>query len=432
MRSGYHRGMARTPALYPPELASYVVEHWPKDVPLRVSRADLCEALSVAFQVSLTAEEARALRFRLLLTPPSDLPEAGRPNEGVLRLKFDHPRAFNVDEVRRLAPSTPFESTLIGVSHHEDTLAIWGIAHSGPAWLSPAWGGRAVVPTWTHDPIVHVTGPGQLAVRHAGKLVGGLERGALVDTTMDVFDSEWLRDAFAREREEARAELTVDEAAHTLPATLAMSFFGRVTQHMLRRCIQLVRDAQHGGLILLADASCALDADTRKTNLSGLRLKFRFVDDEPSRRYRTILLRIREAVIALSKANGDAADLKSLESPALARLESAVFEWSRLIANLAAVDGAVVLDKRFSLVGFGAEVSTELPSPNRVYQAVDVEGHKRVPREIERVGTRHRAAYRFVDGHPNGLAIALSQDGGVTFVAKRAGDVVFWEQSVGR
>ena len=32
--------------------------------------------------------------------------------------------------------------------------------------------------------------------------------------------------------------------------------------------------------------------------------------------------------------------------------------------------------------------------------------------------------------HPEGLAIVVSHDRGVTFVANRGGDVVFWEQSV--
>jgi len=49
---------------------------------------------------------------------------------------------------------------------------------------------------------------------------------------------------------------------------------------------------------------------------------------------------------------------------------------------------------------------------------------------VENVGTRHRAAYRFVNDHPNGLAVVISQDGGVTFVANHGKKVVFWEQSV--
>ncbi len=51
---------------------------------------------------------------------------------------------------------------------------------------------------------------------------------------------------------------------------------------------------------------------------------------------------------------------------------------------------------------------------------------------LEDVGTRHRAAYRFVKQHPRGLAIVISHDGGVSFVANRAGEVVSWIQSVSR
>ena len=103
---------------------------------------------------------------------------------------------------------------------------------------------------------------------------------------------------------------------------------------------------------------------------------------------------------------------------------------SRVVANLAAIDGAVVLDKRFGLLGFGAEVSAELPAPRAVWRALDDEGREREPDDIENVGTRHRAAYRFVHDHPDGVAIVISHDGGVSFVANRDGEVVFWQQSV--
>ena len=53
-------------------------------------------------------------------------------------------------------------------------------------------------------------------------------------------------------------------------------------------------------------------------------------------------------------------------SARLEQLEQAVFELSRLLANLTSIDGAVILDKRFGLVGFGAEISAELPTPVRV------------------------------------------------------------------
>jgi sensor domain DACNV-containing protein len=411
---------------YPPDLARYVEKHWPAGTALWLSPKLLEQALSAAFQASLTFEEARPVRFRLLLTPAEALPEIGSPNEGVLRLKFEQSRSLTTEELRRLAPAVSFETALIGAEAQGETLRIWGIAHSGPSWLAPSWGGRSLVPNWTYDPIVHVNGPGKLAVRSAGKLVGALERGELVDATIDVFDSEWLPALFTREREEIRAEHDALQAQTDSPTAVEHSLVGKVGQHMIRRAIQIVRGARHGGLFLFVKRKPgAADA------LAGLRLKYRVFQDEPSRRYRKLLLDILEAVAkATSNASVGWADFASNQSAELETLEQAVFEWSRVIANLTAIDGAVVLDKRFALIGFGAEVSAELPTPDRVYRALDSEGRETAPDDIENVGTRHRAAYRFVKDHPDGIAIVVSQDGGVSFVANRDGNVVFWEQSV--
>jgi hypothetical protein len=413
--------------VYPPHLARYVEEHWPAESPLAVSREALAEALAVAFQASLTSEEGRPTRFRLLLTPATQLPTTGTPNEGVLRLRFDHSRPLTADELRRLSPSVPFETSLIGASTEGAKLRIWGIAHSGPAWLAPTWGGRSLVPKWTHDPIIHVTSPGHLAVRCAGKLVGAIERGLLVDALMDVFDSDWLPAMFAREREEVRAQHAALQAKTSSPTLADSSLVGRVGQQMVRRAIQLVRGLGHGGMILVLEG--ALGATVNEQ--AGLRLKYRFDQDEPARRYRSLLFKILECVsVATSKPSVGWLDFALDASPGLEKLEQAVFELSRIIANLSAIDGAVVVDKRFGLVGFGAEVSAELPAPARVWRALDVEGKQREPADMESVGTRHRAAYRFVHDHPAGLAIVISHDGGVSFVANHGGEVIFWEQSV--
>jgi hypothetical protein len=411
---------------YPPDLARYVEARWPEGRTLPLSSKLFAEALATAYQASMTSEEGRLTRFRLLLTPFEALPDRGVPNEGVLRLRFDPSRPLHEDELRRLSPSTPFETALIGAHvEDEDRLRIWGIAHSGPAWLAPTWGGRSTVPNWTYDPIVHVTGPGRLAVRCAGKLIGGLERGLVVDAILDVFDSEWLPALFAREREEVRAAHAQKQSLAPSPTLVENSLVGRVGQHMLRRVIQLVRGARHGGML------CIVDGEPDASELHGMRLKYRFGQDEPARRFRTLLLQILDAVSATtSKPSIGWADFALDGSAKLEKLEQAVFEQSRLLANLTSIDGAVVVDKRFNLLGFGAEISAELPTPQRVWRAVDTEGKHRELDDLENVGTRHRAAYRFANDHPNGLAIVVSHDGGVSFVANRDGEVVFWEQSV--
>jgi hypothetical protein len=419
--------MLRGPA-YPPDLAKYVIEHWPVGRKLDLSLELLCEVLSVCFQASLTAEESRPTRFRLLLTPPEKLPESGAPNEGVLRLQLDQTRPFTADELRRLSPATPFETSLIAAHLEDDKLRIWGVTHSGPAWLAPTWGGRSLVPNWTVDPIVHVTAPGHIAVRCAGRLVGGLERGVLLDAAMDVFESSWLHDMFSREREEVqRAHSALQEKAQ-FPTAVEQSLVGRVSQHMLRRAIQIIRGARHGGMILVVDD----ESDEGIVPVPrSVHLKYRFFGDEPTRRFGSLLIRLLDELAAgTEKSSVGWDDFEADRSQKLEKLEQAIFEFSRVIGSLASIDGAVVLNKRFELIGFGAEVSAESPSPTRVYRALDIEAEEKQVDQVVSVGTRHRAAYRFVQDHPRGLAIVISQDGAVRFVANRDGQVLFWEQSV--
>jgi hypothetical protein len=366
---------------------------------------------------------------RLLLTPRDALPESGAPGEGALRLRFDRPRAFTADEVRQIAPSAPFESSLVGVDAADGKLWIWGLAHSGPGWLAPTWGGRSVVPNWTHDPIVHVTGPGLVTVRCAGKLVGALEQGRLVDAMMDVFDSEWLPAMFADVREEVLRGHAAAQATAASPTTVGAALIGRIGQQMMRRAIQLVLGSRHGGLVLIAD----VPPGAAPHELPGVGIKYRFEDSEPTRRYRTLLYRLLDRLAAgTTNPSVDWTDFVADTNPELTNLEQAIFELSWLVAGLTATDGAVVLDKRFALLGFGAEVSSDLPAPPRVWRALDAEGRRREVNAVEEVGTRHRAAYRFVQRHPRGLALVISHDGGVSFVANRDGDIVFWQQSVSR
>lgn len=390
---------------YPPDLAEYVLSHWPSADPLLVSIEALTEVLSVCYHASMTMEEGRPTRFRLLLSEPERLPEQGAPKAGALKLLFEPSRPFSAEELRRLSPATPFETSLIGAGGADGKLRVWGIAHSGPAWLAPSVGGRQTVPVWTTDPIIHVTGPGRVAVRRAGRLIGALERGNLADTTLDVFESTWLTPMFAPNKE------TMD-GDRSLVRTIA--------QHMVRRAIQLIRGARHGGMILFVEPGSLPDR--------SVSLKYRFVSNEPARRYRTL----RDKLVA---RGGDErrmswAEFASDEDPALTKLEEAIFELSRVIASLAATDGAVVLDKQFEILGFGAEVSAQLPAPDQVWQSLDVEGDDLRCDRVESVGTRHRAAYRFVRDHATGLAIVISHDGAVRFVANRGGEVVYWEQSV--
>ena len=100
---------------------------------------------------------------------------------------------------------------------------------------------------------------------------------------------------------------------------------------------------------------------------------------------------------------------------------------SQLLAALGEVDGAVLLTDSFEVLGFGGEIAGSLPEIRSVRRALDLEGEKREEVPIENVGTRHRSAYRLCAQEPAAVAIVVSHDGGVQFVANRDGVTTYWE-----
>ena len=60
-------------------------------------------------------------------------------------------------------------------------------------------------------------------------------------------------------------------------------------------------------------------------------------------------------------------------------------------------------------------------------QALDIEATVCEEVPIDHVGTRHRSAYRLCAQEPTAVAIVVSHDGGVQFVANREGATTYWE-----
>lgn len=409
---------------YPAQLADFVLDHWPQGSPLEIRRRMLAELLSTCYQASLSQEEGRMVRFRLLAASPQQLAHVAG-DQSLLHVEFTEPQLLTADAVRRLSPAAPFHASSIGVTLQGDRWELWGLSHTGPGWLGPSWDARAEYLPRSPFLMIHALGPGRLTVYAGAELVASLERGIIEATTTDVFSSAWLGELFR----DARSEVAPSTSEPGAPTTIgtANDLVRLVSQHMVRRAIFLIRSAGHGGLLLVAEPDLI---SACQASLNGpVRLKYAFRPGEASRRYRTLVERL---VLTLVERHGndplDIARFLRSELREVTEIERAIFEFSRLVSGLAAVDGAVVMNKRFELIGFGAEVSGELPYPDIVWQALDVEAERLSEEPANSVGTRHRAAYRFVTAHPQGLAIVISHDGAVRFVARRGAEVVYWDQ----
>ncbi|MEO7033688.1 MAG: putative sensor domain DACNV-containing protein [Polyangiaceae bacterium] len=406
---------------YPAQLADFVLDHWPAALPLELKRRAFSELLSTCFQASLAHEEGRNVRFRLVSGSAEEVTRASA-NSDFLCLEFSEPQPFTPEAARRLSPAAPFHSSLIGVTANGDEWTMWGIVHTGANWLAPTWGGRRNRQEGLPLPTVHVLGAGRVGVYAGAELVASLEHGMIEATTTDVFGSNWLGKLFGGTRNK-EADLQATRVGGRANPELVRV----VSQHMVRRAIFLIRQAGHGGLLLFAESELLEECRNSVSN-APLKLKYTFRNNTARFRYRTLLERLFDVLAKHSQGEVDLQSFLSAETPDVISVEQSIFELSRLVSGLAAVDGAVVLNKRFELIGFGAEVSGELPYPDTVQQALDVEGERRSPEPANSVGTRHRAAYRFVNAHPEGLAVVISMDGIVRFVANIEGTIVYWDQ----
>lgn len=85
-----------------------------------------------------------------------------------------------------------------------------------------------------------------------------------------------------------------------------------------------------------------------------------------------------------------------------------------LIADVAALDGAVLVDRDLRLVGFG--VFMDVISGAAVDVFVPGGGFRTVA-DAEIGGGRHRSAAAFCRKHVGGMAVVISQDGGISVIA---------------
>lgn len=433
---------------YPSELGRFVIAQLEDagEKPLGLSfpeDAELFEsALSVAYQASLLRDEDRPLTFRLALAPAwaftaapvgddravSSARAALGPPKGIQTLCFERPRVFSVHELKKLVSAAKFPRSIVGASIADEQIVLWGILHTGPRWLQTIRGGRGAGPELPRVILVHVNGPGNLLISLGSRTLARLYAGELTIPMVDVFDSTWLPAMFQGVRAEVEMAHAAERALTPAWADVDIDIVRRVGQSFIRRIISTIRGARHGGSLLIVPPATV--PELRASRLVDV--KYVFDDDEPRRRFRTLIL----AVLAELAAWGHEASVSPVgwshyaasRAPAIVDLDEAIMELSYLIGALADVDGLVVMTQRFEVLGFGGIVSGHLPDASRVAQAVDLEGTTRIEEWADGMGTRHRAAYRAVASIPGSLCIVISQDGGVRFVRWHEGCVTFWDQ----
>jgi hypothetical protein len=416
---------------YPSDLTERVLVRWREaqaagqiSVPLPAP-ADLATILSVCYHATLLREEGRPVTFRLALSRPGVFNDAAGPPSGLHRLVFARPLPLDQHELRRLAPAAPFSRSLIGAM--SDGQGIWGMIHSGPQWLQSVRGGRATEQAMPPIPIVAATGPGRLLVSVGSIVLAELRDGRLSVGDMDVFQAPWMqRRLAAADFTHREADVAVRGETGDPQREIDSAFAAVLAGHVLRRVLATVRAAQHGGTLILIPHARVSEflSDGRY-----VQVKYAFDDEEPRKRILTLMMAIATELALVGGAStvGWQAYETSRARP-LSEMDEALFEVAHLVADLTRVDGAVLLTDSLEILGFGVEIAGELPEVSRVARAHDLDAGQRTWVRTDRVGTRHRSAYRLCQAVRDALALVVSQDGGLRFIRWHDQSVAYWEQ----
>jgi len=391
------------------------------------------ELISTCYQVSQMQEEARGLRFRIMLCEPEDVDGDGRgESKGLFTLVFSQPRPYNEYELLKLGPAIDYNNSLIGIRCRKtEGLQIWGLIHSGSKWMHVIHGGSKQATPLPSALGVNVVGSGRLIVCRGQDILAQLSGGNIISPSTNVFQSQWVAERFDRVRNEL-SQLHEQNPNRVKGdwANIDPTFVPALYLQFFKHMISTMRRSGHGGTIISFPAG--MDQLVIHDN-PFIDLKYRFTEDWARNQLRKVVLQIMEVLARncgrLYGAGYSAGwkDYVSLQTEELAQLDERIFKFARFVARLTGVDGAVVTTEGLELIGFGGIIQGTMEMGGSVALALDPEAVRRQIELVESVGTRHRSLYYLCQKMQDVLGIIVSQDAKARVVTWSRDMVTCWD-----
>jgi len=420
-------GGVRDVTLFNPwELAQQLCNQW-EQIPLlkchpRPDAAHVGTILECAYLASLETEESRPLKFGLILranTAPDE------PEYAIARFEERHPLSIN--EIRRLAPATSPYSTFIAVEPTSTGPSIWGTVDVGSEWAMFQTAERSSGTGLPSQLVITVTAPGTISVKFSDVLLYSVERARTAQQSFNALKfgpvheffrplmHELLNEAFPTRKD-------LMEAKHFFHFFLS---YGNEYLRFVARMLKYAEELGHGGTIIVVRES----AGNRLGDLLSVKYPIANLDlwDELVRYVRLIAQEIESSKLIHGKPQieREPFDQWRTASQDVEALSQRLIDRSRFLARLTQVDGALVLNDRLRVLGFGAVIKDILGTPPSVQSCQDELCRRFAAFDIESYGTRHRSALGLCQ-QLDCVAFVLSQDGGVKVLRREGNNVLIW------
>ncbi|MDB4673275.1 diadenylate cyclase [Verrucomicrobiales bacterium] len=415
---------------YPIGIAKSLCERWAsRELPMAAlpDHKVLVTLLDTVYQASLMREEGSPVQCRVMfVTEDSFESEIADGASSLHVLRFQEAIAYTAHNLRKLAAAAGFYRALLGVKlEPSGELRVWGMLITGTQWVNQLEGGGGShgVPL-PNNLVLQILAPGHLAAAWGYKRILESGNGRLLTEGFDPFYSEWLPQKFGTFRASILEDLEF-KSGEGEGCQICDEFVKGVAQRVIRRALRLVRLRGHGGMLVYLPEGAGLTSIPEE----WFRFRVRFQNDDSTTRFRKLMIRLVNRVALIGEARGLAVvtldDYLEMHDAELAAINAALIEFSNLLVDMMGVDGALVLDRTFRLIGFGAEILGD-SHVSTIHRALDLEAEHTVTEHADSSGTRHRSAYRLVNGLNESIAVVVSQDGDVRFVGWHNKRLTYW------
>ncbi len=417
-----------TQSSYPAEMARVLANQWKKKgftSEYLPDQASLTTILDVCYQASLLREEDDPVRCRIIYATPDHLQTCLTDQTRPHVLAFAEPTALSAHNLRKLAGAADFYRSLLAVDHDDGgRLVIWGMAVTGTEWVNRVEGNRYEGVQLPENLVVQAVRPGHLVAASGYSRVLETMQGQLLTDGFDPFRSAWIADRFVNVRESLLASLH-ESQTDPLATRVCESFVQDVAQGVVRRVLRLMRNRRRGGMLVFLPDGSHEDGTTE----DWLRFRVKFQPNELTMVYRNLILRLVSRALDVGRPlklqELTWNDYQQIRDAELRRFDDYLIEFGHLLADMMSVDGALVLDHSFRMIGFGGEILGDTPV-QEIHRAMDIEAFQSVVERADSAGTRHRSAYRLVNGLNQAIAVVVSQDGDARFVAHQNDKLTYW------
>jgi hypothetical protein len=355
-------------------------------------------------------DEGRFPRFNIVAVPDPD------PQERHLGdvWQFSENRMFSVDEIRRLAPAVDHKKSAILARWRNNNWEIAGLVDLGTSW------NRARLGLQYHYRFpaclfVQADRPGRIKVYQGQYLVASLSDGKL-------------------EKEKAMVTLVLHRPTH--------NGLRKIWKEITYPEIEEPREYENFQFIAFWNTFAALANCVNEEGHGGAIIivptKHAAIQKELRIKYRQESSVLRDSFVGFMNARHRIADLAtkmeqgedSLQGQyAIADLDLTqkhlqYVEAIRFVGRLSGCDGAIVVSEDLRLLGFGAEIRSELKTGTTTKEVLDDLRKIHRPLDVEGFGLRHRSAIKLVSRKPACSVLVISQDGAISFIWSEEPNVV--------